>query len=399
MADTAGKGGKKAVTKYAASNHQLKKEIFAALAPFLVKSYGKDGVIYFTTDQVAYDYVLSHNLEIPAIRTGERFAQGGFIEKCIKSGQETEGTIDRNVFGIRLHIWVAPVFSDQSPGEVVGTYGVFTPKMHPVAKAFDVFAPIVAESQPEGAWVGITDLNKITHRYGSERFDLKKLTVGTPFKEGDVAWKAIKQRRKIVEDISVKGNIRMIGIPLFEDDTEEVVGSFGIATPRTLAVSLQEMAARLNTSTQEIASVMQQIAASAGEINLTEGRLAEQIKEIRDISAQINQILEFIKGVADQTKILGINAAIEAARAGEHGRGFGVVAEEIRRLSDQSKQTADQIGRLTREIELKVLEAVKASEGTVKQSQEQAAATEEVTASMTELSQLAERLGMMAASL
>ena len=60
-----------------------------------------------------------------------------------------------------------------------------------------------------------------------------------------------------------------------------MVGSFGIAAPRYLAINLQEMAAKLNASTEEMASVMHEIAASAGEINVTETRLAEQIRDIQ----------------------------------------------------------------------------------------------------------------------
>ncbi|HBK54199.1 MAG TPA: chemotaxis protein, partial [Syntrophomonas wolfei] len=113
----------------------------------------------------------------------------------------------------------------------------------------------------------------------------------------------------------------------------------------------------------------------------------------------IVRVLSFTKDVANQTKMLGMNAAIEAARAGDLGKGFGVVAGEIRKLSDQSKQTADEIGQLTRAIEIRIKDAVEASQGTVMQSQEQAAATQEVTATVMEMSEVAEKLATLAKSL
>lgn len=379
-----------------------KKVAFQTSAPFLIKTYGKDGVIYFTTDTERYDFVQNHNLNIAGIRAGEALVQGGAIKRCIQSRQEITELLDRSVYGTRMRLWVLPIFEDDDENKpVIGTYGVFTPKLHPVAKAFDIFAPIIIDSQPEGAWVGVTDLEKIAYRLGSEKFDLKDFKVGTPLVEGDTGSQTIKARRKIQQDLSTKkfGDIRMIGMPLYDEDTGDLVGTFGITVPRNLARDLLDMANKLNVSTSEVASVMQEIAASAGEINVTESRLASLIEDVRENTASITEIVGFTKSVADQTKMLGLNAAIEAARAGEHGRGFGVVAEEIRKLSDESKKTADQISKLIKEIDATVHGAVTASENTVKQSQEQAAATQEVTASVMEMTLLADRLIQLAKNL
>ena len=75
------------------------------------------------------------------------------------------------------------------------------------------------------------------------------------------------------------------------------------------------------------------------------------IEELARKSSEIGGILDTITGIADQTNLLALNAAIEAARAGEHGRGFAVVAEEVRRLAEQSGDSATSIGGLIQEIQ------------------------------------------------
>ena len=90
--------------------------------------------------------------------------------------------------------------------------------------------------------------------------------------------------------------------------------------------------------------------------------------------------------------MLGLNAAIEAARAGESGRGFGVVAQEIRKLSDESKQTADSIRNLVGQIENKIVETTANSDATLKASESRQQQPSSITAAIEEMTSLAEEL-------
>ena len=78
--------------------------------------------------------------------------------------------------------------------------------------------------------------------------------------------------------------------------------------------------------------------------------VSEQISQNNDSAANINKAIELIKALAKQTNLLSLNASIEAARAGESGRGFSVVAEEIRKLSEESSNNALEIERIVKEL-------------------------------------------------
>lgn len=281
------------------------KEAFQAAARFLAKTY-EGGAIFFTTDREKYDFVLKQDVNIAGIEVGEAVPEGGFLDQCIKTGEEVEGRIARSVYGIRLKLNAYPVFSAGNPWEVVGTCGVYVPRLHPAAKAFDVFAPVVAELLPEGVWVGITDLQKIAYRYGTEKFDLKELEVGTPIWEVDLAWAAINEDRKLISEIDAKehGPVRIIRVPLKDEETGSIVGTFGITYPRNRAKQLQEIATLIKASADEISSIYREAAACLRESRWYEEDLLKSLKEVHGVTGRITELINYLKSIAEQAQLL-----------------------------------------------------------------------------------------------
>jgi methyl-accepting chemotaxis protein len=102
-------------------------------------------------------------------------------------------------------------------------------------------------------------------------------------------------------------------------------------------------------------------------INQTVSGLASVVTRLGDHSKEISQIIEVITGISAQTNLLALNAAIEAARAGEHGKGFAVVADEVRKLAEQSALSAKQISELINTIQEETNLAVQSMETATKE--------------------------------
>ena len=133
----------------------------------------------------------------------------------------------------------------------------------------------------------------------------------------------------------------------------------GVAEISDRVIRLQSNSRSMIQTNRKATDSMNEIYEGSEQSVKAVGDIAEQIRQTNLSIGEIDKAVELILSITEQTKLLSINASIEAARAGEAGRGFGVVAEEIGNLSDQSAQGAEMIKNLAKTITEKSLESVR----------------------------------------
>lgn len=134
--------------------------------------------------------------------------------------------------------------------------------------------------------------------------------------------------------------------------------AIGIQRIADASADVSEQSGQVTTRVREGFKEIQSIIYQINIIKETVGRSSHIIKELGNQANEIESIVELISRISEQTNLLALNAAIEAARAGEHGKGFAVVSQEVRKLAEESKTSAKEIGNRLHSFKSTVEQAV-----------------------------------------
>ncbi len=170
------------------------------------------------------------------------------------------------------------------------------------------------------------------------------------------------------------------------------------ATVQEVAQNASDAASAASSADENVQQgrqVVQQTVSAIMDLARDVDNAANVIRELNENSDSIGKVLDVIKGIAEQTNLLALNAAIEAARAGEQGRGFAVVADEVRTLASRTQESTQEIQEMIEKLQVGAENAVRVMDDgcnkagqTVKLAEDAGESLNAITDAVTRISQM-----------
>lgn len=255
-----------------------------------------------------------------------------------------------------------------------------------IIQAFEKVLPYLQYFFDDEISVALTDTSSFIQNLTCKSLPLKS-DPGDPIPEGGAAAIAIRSGEVVVKDVpkEIYGTpFRSYAVPL-KNDIGEIVGSVLVAKNQERSKKLYSIAQNLAVSFGEISKALNEMSYDIQKLAEMTSDIVKKSRKASEYAYDTNEIVSFIKKVASRTNLLGLNASIEAARAGEAGKGFNVVAEEIRKMSINTTESANKINAILNNIQESTDEISRDINESNDIFQSQMAILEEISASMTEL--------------
>nr|WP_279664798.1 methyl-accepting chemotaxis protein [Ectobacillus ponti] len=258
--------------------------------------------------------------------------------------------------------------------------------------------PIMKEAIPADLSIAVCDMEKFIAYFPGKEIDLG-IGVNQLLHPEEPLAIALKRNKPLRADVPADFyGFEFTGTahPL-HDSRGRVIG--GMAVQLRRQTELRSIADQISASLTQANEQISQVARGSGSLSDFSQELLERSHQADADVNKSTEVLSIIKHVADQTNLLGLNAAIEAARAGEKGRGFDVVANEIRKLSSETMESTKEINEAMKKVKEAMHSIAVSIDKIAAIGQEQAQSIQKTSSFVEHIQEMAQKLNEFAQKL